>query len=77
MLWVFAESIPTLDTTAKVVGLGALALGVVPMVWFWTRGAAYYRTRPLQAFVTGDDAGAEPVAAVPPTSAAVAGADPA
>jgi amino acid transporter len=55
MLWVFAESIPTLDTTARVVGLGALAVGVVPMIWFWTKGAAYYRTRPLQTFVDEAD----------------------
>jgi amino acid transporter len=50
MFWVFVEAIPTLDTTAKVVGLGALAVGVVPMVWFWRKGAAYYRTPALQAF---------------------------
>jgi amino acid transporter len=50
MLWIFAESIPTLDTTAKVVGLGALAVGIVPMIWFWTKGAAYYRTPALQTF---------------------------
>ena len=50
MFWIFIEAIPTLDLTAKVVGLGALAIGVVPMVWFWVKGASYYRTPALQTF---------------------------
>jgi amino acid transporter len=50
MLWIFVEAIPTLDATARIVGLGALALGVVPMVWFWRQKVAYYRTPGLQTF---------------------------
>jgi hypothetical protein len=50
MFWIFIQALPTLDMTTKVVGIGALALGLIPMAWYWTRGAAYYRTRPLETF---------------------------
>jgi amino acid transporter len=65
MFWVFGESIPDLSATSKVVGLGALALGIIPMAWYWTKGVAYYRTRPLDTFVTADD---EPAAGAPPVT---------
>ena len=38
MFWIFYEALGGLDTTAKVVGLGALAIGLVPMIWFWAQG---------------------------------------
>jgi len=50
MFWIFVEALPTLDTTAKVVGIGALVLGLIPMGWYWAKGAAYYRTPPLETF---------------------------
>jgi len=50
MFWIFVEALPTLDMTTKVVGIGALALGLIPMVWFWVKGAAYFRTPPLETF---------------------------
>jgi hypothetical protein len=50
MFWVFVESLPDLDTTTKAVGLGALALGLIPMGWYWSRGVAYYRSKPLETF---------------------------
>jgi amino acid transporter len=50
MFWVFVESLPELDATTKTVGLGALALGLIPLGWYWSRGVAYYRTRPLETF---------------------------
>ena len=50
MFWIFYEALGDLDTTSKVVGLGALALGLVPMIWFWAKGSAYYRTPPLEVF---------------------------
>jgi len=49
MGWVFVQSLPTLDTQTKVIGLGALALGVIPLVWFWRKGSSYYRTERLDA----------------------------
>jgi amino acid transporter len=50
MFWVFVESLPELDTTTKSVGLGALALGLIPLAWYWVKGVGYYRTRPLETF---------------------------
>ena len=54
MFAIFGYSIPDLDTTSKVVGIGALLIGVVPMAWYWKKGVAYYRTRPLDTFATPD-----------------------
>ena len=50
MFWVFVESLPELDGTTKAVGLGALALGLIPMGWYWSRGVDYYRSTPLETF---------------------------
>jgi amino acid transporter len=50
MFWVFVESLPELDGTTKAVGLGALALGLIPMGWYWFRGVEYYRSTPLETF---------------------------
>src|SRR3954447_914536 len=50
MFWVFVESLPELDGTTKAVGLGALALGLIPMGWYWSRGVEYYRSSPLETF---------------------------
>ncbi|MBW8766569.1 MAG: APC family permease [Geodermatophilales bacterium] len=63
MFWIFVEALPTLDTTTKVVGIGALALGLIPMIWYWLKGAAYYRTRPLETF-----ADLEAVSPAPPSA---------
>jgi amino acid transporter len=43
MAWIFYESLPTLNGETKVIGLGALALGLIPLVWFWLKGSTYYR----------------------------------
>jgi amino acid transporter len=50
MFWVFVESLPELDTTTKIVGIGALALGLIPLGWYWAKGVAYYRQKPLETF---------------------------
>jgi amino acid transporter len=50
MFWIFIESLPELDATTKVVGLGAMALGLIPMAWYWVKGVGYYRTKPLETF---------------------------
>lgn len=50
MFWIFVEALPTLTGTAKVVGLGALAVGIVPLVFYWARGSRYYRLRPFETF---------------------------
>nr|WP_285439510.1 APC family permease [Streptomyces sp. ISL-96] len=47
MIWIFATSVPELSGSALAIGLGALALGVVPMLLSWFQGSSYYRPRPL------------------------------
>ncbi|WP_308116538.1 hypothetical protein [Leifsonia poae] len=48
MVWIFVVSIPSLDTIVVVIGIGALALGIVPMILFWKKGKAYFSRRPLE-----------------------------
>jgi len=47
MAWVFVASLPGLSAGSLVMGLGTLALGLVPMFVSWSRGNAYYRPQPL------------------------------
>jgi amino acid transporter len=63
MFWILIESLPTLDTTTKVVGLGAMALGLIPLGWYWAKGVAYYRTRPLETFAELETASPAPTSA--------------
>ncbi|MBT2444375.1 APC family permease [Streptomyces sp. ISL-36] len=49
MLWAFVESLGELTTTALVIGLGGLLVGVVPMIVYWRKGSAYYRPSRLDA----------------------------
>jgi amino acid transporter len=63
MFWIFVEALPTLDTSTKVVGIGALALGLIPMAWFWFKGVAYYKTRPLETFAELETASPAPTSA--------------
>lgn len=48
MAWVFAVSIPSLPTIVLIIGLGALALGIVPIIVFWRKGRRYFSRRPLE-----------------------------
>jgi amino acid transporter len=48
MVWIFFVSIPSLSTIVLVIGLGALALGIVPIVVFWKKGGVYFHRRPLE-----------------------------
>ncbi|MFF8607069.1 APC family permease [Streptomyces sp. NPDC015346] len=47
MAWIFARSLPELSGAALAIGLGALAVGLVPMLLSWSRGSSYFRPRPL------------------------------
>ncbi|MFF7951758.1 APC family permease [Streptomyces griseorubiginosus] len=47
MFWVLFESLSELDSTAIGIGIGGLAVGLVPM--FWYRHSAYYRPHRLDA----------------------------
>src|SRR5689334_23052350 len=50
MFWIFVQAIPGLDALSLWVGLGALAVGLVPLAWYWFQGSAYYRTPALESF---------------------------
>ncbi|MGW1777751.1 APC family permease [Streptomyces sp. NPDC002143] len=69
MFWIFVESLGELDPAAIAIGIGGLALGLVPMLWYWRQGSDYYRPARLDASQTvetdylpdGDKAGQSPV----------------
>ena len=42
MTIVFIKVIPPLNTTTKVVGLGSMALGLVPLAYYWLKGNPYF-----------------------------------
>ena len=42
MTVVFFKVIPGLNTTTKIVGLGSMALGLIPMGWYWLQKAPYF-----------------------------------
>ncbi|MCX4529796.1 MULTISPECIES: APC family permease [unclassified Streptomyces] len=47
MLWILARSVTELSAAALTIGLGTLALGIVPMLRSWFRGRSYFRPSPL------------------------------
>lgn len=49
MFCVFGASLTRLSGAAIAIGLGSLLAGVVPMLWYWRRGSAYYRPALLDA----------------------------
>jgi amino acid transporter len=49
MFWVLVESLGELSTAAITIGLGGLAVGLIPMFWYWMRGSDYYRPARLDA----------------------------
>ncbi|MGH8996236.1 MAG: APC family permease, partial [Acidimicrobiales bacterium] len=68
MVWIFVESIPTLGTTVDVIGLGALALGLVPMAIYWAKGSEYFVRRPLD-LTAADPAATTSLDNLPPPDA--------
>jgi len=42
LLWMFVEAIGSNDAVVNGIGLGLLAVGVVPMVIAWRKGSAYF-----------------------------------
>jgi amino acid transporter len=48
MVWIFFVSIPNLPTIVLIIGIGTLALGIVPILIFWRKGASYFKRRPLE-----------------------------
>ncbi|GGP70513.1 APC family permease [Streptomyces melanogenes] len=49
MFCVFVASLTQLSGAAITIGLGGLAAGLAPMLWYWRRGSAYYRPAALDA----------------------------
>ncbi|GGT20376.1 APC family permease [Streptomyces purpureus] len=49
MLWAFFESLTELSTASVTIGLGGLAAGIAPMLWYWHKGSAYYTPAKLDA----------------------------
>lgn len=43
MFWIFIESLSDLSNASIVIGIGGLAVGLVPMLWYWRQGSDYYR----------------------------------
>ena len=55
MFWIFGESIPNLGLTIDLVGLGGLALGLIPLGWYWAKGSAYFKHPPTLGRVPVED----------------------
>ncbi|MEV1084176.1 APC family permease [Streptomyces sp. NPDC050211] len=49
MFWIFIESLGELSTPAIVIGIGGLAVGLIPMLWYWRQGSDYYHPAKLDA----------------------------
>ncbi|MFE3032017.1 APC family permease [Streptomyces canus] len=49
MFWIFVESLGELSTAAITIGVGGLAVGLVPMLWYWRQDSDYYRPAKLDA----------------------------
>ncbi|MEU9971548.1 APC family permease [Streptomyces sp. NPDC051014] len=49
MFWIFVESLSELSAAAITIGVGGLAVGLIPMLWYWKRGSEYYRPARLDA----------------------------
>jgi amino acid transporter len=60
MFWILGESIPNLGFTVDAIGLGAMALGFIPLIAYWKRSAFLHERPTLGRF----DAEPEPLPAV-------------
>ena len=49
MFWIFVESLGDLSNAAIAIGIGGLAVGLVPMFWYWKQGSDYYHPSRLDA----------------------------
>jgi amino acid transporter len=48
MGWIFVEAIPSSTPIVIYIGIGALVVGIIPILIFWRKGKAYYGRRPLE-----------------------------
>ncbi|MEV0225258.1 APC family permease [Streptomyces sp. NPDC050704] len=49
MFWIFVESLGDLSGASIAIGIGGLAVGLIPMFWYWRQGSDYYRPAKLDA----------------------------
>ncbi|MET8586823.1 APC family permease [Streptomyces collinus] len=49
MFWMLVESLGELSGAAIAIGVGGLAVGLIPMFWYWRQGSGYYRPAKLDA----------------------------
>ncbi|WP_028805638.1 APC family permease [Streptomyces sp. 142MFCol3.1] len=49
MFWTFVESLGELSGASVAIGIGGIAVGLVPMLWYWRQGSDYYRPARLDA----------------------------
>ncbi|WP_370146811.1 APC family permease [Streptacidiphilus sp. EB129] len=56
MAFLFVENCMNLPGVQIAIGLGALALGIIPMTWYWIKGSEYYRTGTQRLDATAADA---------------------
>ncbi len=55
MIVMFFKTIPGLNGTTLVVGLGALALGFIPMTIYWVKGRPYFKMPTAEERTVSDD----------------------
>jgi amino acid transporter len=55
MGFLFVENCMTLPGTTIAIGIGALALGLIPMGWYWANGSEYYRAGTVRLDATSAD----------------------
>lgn len=55
MGYTFVENLTTLKAADIEIGIGALALGLIPMVWYWVKGSEYYRSGAVRLDATASD----------------------
>ena len=48
MIFIFCTSIPSNDIIVNILGVGLIAVGVIPMLLFYRNARAYYARRPLE-----------------------------
>ncbi|WP_037607697.1 APC family permease [Streptacidiphilus rugosus] len=48
MAFLFVENCKTLDTEVLLIGLGALAIGIIPLAIYWAKGSEFYTNPPAR-----------------------------
>jgi amino acid transporter len=43
MSYLFIKAVPGLNNVELIVGLGSMALGLIPLAWYWYKGAPYFK----------------------------------